>query len=165
MRRLPTLLGAGVMLFALTACGEGRSDVGFGAQPPPPPSEQQRSRIAPDDGAAGPPGRKPKGTEVPAEQVDASALPEGYPSELWTRNSGRKLVAIGQEGGCGSVRAQVTGQSAERVELVLVEENPNPSGPCTMDLRYPPVVAPIDEPLGDRTVVLTEREVDVPSDQ
>ncbi|WP_170837409.1 hypothetical protein [Actinopolyspora xinjiangensis] len=164
MRRLPTLLGACAMLFALTACAEKQSDVGFGAQPPPPPSEQQSSTGGSSGGAGQPPQRALKGTEVPAERVDASALPDGYPRQVWTRNSGREIVAIGQEGGCGSVRAEVTEQNAERVELALVEETEEPSGPCTMDLRYPPVVASLSEPLADRTVILTQREVKVPAD-
>ncbi|NYH76779.1 hypothetical protein FHR84_000093 [Actinopolyspora biskrensis] len=160
MRRLKTLLGAGMVLFALTACAEEQPDVGFGGQPPSAAEDDRSGEEQSTDGNIKPV-PKEKRTRVPAEQVDASQLPDGYPKEVWTQREGAVLVATGQEGGCGSVHARVTEQTPERIGLELVEETPKDAGPCTMDLRYPPVTAPLDEELGSRQVVLTQRETTV----
>ncbi|WP_026448882.1 lipoprotein [Actinopolyspora mortivallis] len=156
MRRLRILVGAAAVLFALTACGEQQSDVGFGGQPPPPATQESSRGDEPPK-----PVPEKERTEVPTARVDGSALPEGYPREVWTQNGGSVLVVTGQEGGCGEVRARVTEQTERRVGVELVEETPRDAGPCTMDLRYPPVTAPLDSPLGEREVVLTQRETTV----
>lgn len=157
MRRLHTTVGAGVLLIAMTACAEKQPEVGFGGQPPaPPPAKEAPSKPV-----------EPKPVEqrkpVPKQAVEASALPQGYPTEVWTQNGGRVVVATGQEGGCSNVHAEVAEQNGKKVKIVFVEETPKPSGVCTMDLRYPPVTAKLEKPLGDRTVVLTQRDVTVPA--
>lgn len=81
---------------------------------------------------------------------------------MWTQDGGSTVVTIGKEGGCSKVHAEVTDQNDKQVRLVLVEETPEPPGICTMDLRYPPVAARLEEPLGQRTVVVEERDVKVP---
>ncbi len=157
MRRLHTAVGAGVLLLAMTACAEKQPEVGFGGQPPAPPpaGEKPTKPVEPKPVEQ----RKP----VPKQSVNASRLPEGYPTEVWTQNDGKVVVVIGQEGGCSQVHAEVARENGKKVKIVLVEETPKPSGVCTMDLRYPPVTARLDAPLGDRTVVLTERNVTVPA--
>lgn len=141
----------------MTACAEKQPEVGFGGQPPTPPATEE----------APPKPVKPKPEEqrkpVAKGAIDASRLPEGYPREVWTQNGGKVVVATGQEGGCSNVHAEVAKQNGKKVKIVLVEETPKPSGVCTMDLRYPPVTATLDKPLGDRTVVLTQRDVTVPA--
>lgn len=162
MRRLHTLLGACALLFALTACAEQQPDVGFGGEPPAASKsqehgDQQRKRIKP----------KPVDQREPvaAKQVDTSALPEGHPKEVWTQRNGKVVVATGQEGGCSRVHAELVRQGPERVEVRFVDVMPKPSGPCTMDLRYPAVAVELDKTLGDRTVVLTREERTVPSEK
>lgn len=100
---------------------------------------------------------------VTGEAVDASALPRGYPSQVWTQDGESVVVATGKEGGCGHVRAEVVEQTESQVRLALIEETPEPPKMCTMDLRYPPVAARLDAPLDERRVVLEQRDVKVPA--
>ncbi|MBE9373076.1 hypothetical protein IQ251_01310 [Saccharopolyspora sp. HNM0983] len=144
-------MGAGALLLALAACAQQPSEgIGFGGQPPAPQGpvqpkpEQER---APVSGAA----------------VDASALPEGYPRQVWTQDGESVVVATGQEGGCSHVRAELVEQTDARVTLALIEETPEPPKMCTMDLRYPPVAVRLDAPLDQRQVVLEQRDVKVPA--
>jgi hypothetical protein len=151
MRRLHSTLGIAALVLGLAACGQQPAeDIGFGGQPP-----------APQPGPVEP---KPEHerVQVPAEAVDASALPEDYPRQVWTQDGGMAIVATGQEGGCSKVHAEVAEQTADHVKVILVEETPEPPGICTMDLRYPPVAVQLSQPLEDRKVVLEEKDVKVP---
>lgn len=159
MRRLHTAVGAGVLLLAVTACAEQQPEVGFGGQPPVPPSTEQEQ----PSGSVTPTPAEKRST-VPPENIDADALPEGYPREVWTQSGGTVVAATGQEGGCSSVHAEVAKQTEKKVGIVFVEETPEQAGICTMDIRHLPVKAELDAPLGERTVVLKEREVKVPSE-
>ncbi len=153
MRHVGTLL-AGVMV--LGACGGEPEGVGFGGAPQPseavPPSPPPAA-----DGPIPPPGTE----RVGPAQVDATALPEGYPRLVWTSEGGTGLGAYGQEGGCSQVRADLVEQTTETVRIIFVEVSPT-TGPCTMDLRFPPLTVLLDEPLGDRTVVLERRQIGPP---
>jgi hypothetical protein len=96
---------------------------------------------------------------VPAAQTDFSALPAGYPHEVWVSADGRTLFARGQEGGCDRVHGEVREQTAQRVMVSLVKTQSPPRGQmCTMDIRYPVVSVPQDEPLGQRTVLLLSED-------
>lgn len=96
---------------------------------------------------------------MPAAQADFSALPPGYPHEVWASADGRTLFARGQEGGCDRVHAELREQTAQRVVVSLVKTQSPPRGQmCTMDIRYPVVSVPLDEPLGQRTVVLRSED-------
>ncbi len=64
----------------------------------------------------------------------------------------------GQEGGCTQVHADVREQTPRMVRIVLVEVTTS-SGPCTMDLRFPPLAVQLDAVLGDRTVVLERQTI------
>ncbi|MET1072679.1 MAG: hypothetical protein ABWY11_08545 [Umezawaea sp.] len=98
------------------------------------------------------------GVAVPPEKIDAAALPDQYPKQVWTESEGAVIGVIGQEGGCSKVTAEVAEQSATTVRLVLVETMPSAQQMCTMDIRFPPLTAKLDAPLGDRTVVLLTRQ-------
>ncbi|RCW44002.1 hypothetical protein DFQ14_105147 [Halopolyspora algeriensis] len=158
MRRLHTTVGAGVLLLAATACAEQQPDVGFGGKPPTSSSIEQRppASVRPNP----PEGR----SNVPAKQIDATALPKSYPREVWTQHDGTVVAATGQEGGCGSVHAELTEQTAKKVGIVFIEEIPKAADACTMDIRYRPVTVELDAPLDTRTVVLEQRQVKVPSE-
>jgi len=148
MTRVGTVLAGLGLLGVLSACGGAPEGVGFGGVPPsasPAPPPVPDAPVAP-----------PGGEKIPAGQVDAAALPEGYPRLVWTQEGGSVLGAYGQEGGCTQVRADLVEQTAESVRIMFVELTPT-TGPCTMDLRFPPLTVRLDEPLGDRMVVL-ERE-------
>ncbi|MCP2168352.1 hypothetical protein LX83_005230 [Goodfellowiella coeruleoviolacea] len=158
---MATVVGAGLLLVVASACapserdsvaagsGSGGSGTVLTTSPNPPSSSADPStsdQVVPNGGTA-----------VPGDRVDATALPEGYPVQVWTEGDGTTVGVTGQEGGCGKVRAEVTGQSAAAVAIDLVETVPAGEQLCTMDLRYPPLSVRIDQPLGERTVVLTER--------
>jgi hypothetical protein len=91
---------------------------------------------------------------VPASRIDASALPEGYPQEVYTGNGGTVLSIKAQEGGCGHAFAQRAQESARQVVVTLSETPAEPGEVCTMDIRNPVVTVPLKAPLGERTVVL-----------
>lgn len=155
MRHVGTLLAGVVVLGVLGACGGQPEGVGFGGAPQP-----SEAPLSPPPAADGP--IPPPGTErVRAAQVDATALPEGYPRLVWTSEDGTELGAYGQEGGCTQVRADLVEQTAETVRIMFVEVTPT-TGPCTMDLRFPRLTVLLDEPLGDRTVVLERRQIGPP---
>ncbi|WP_367130727.1 hypothetical protein [Saccharothrix sp. HUAS TT1] len=155
MRSLGTAVGAGVLLVVLAACATS-TPVGPAAGGPTLTTAPTSSSSVeePEFDSPVPPG----GAEVPKDRVDASALPEGNPTTTWTEGDGSVLGVIAQEAGCGKASVEVAEQNAEVVELVLVETLPADQPVCTMDIRYPPLTAKLDAPLGDRQVVLTSRQ-------
>ncbi|MBP2334515.1 hypothetical protein JOF41_000693 [Saccharothrix coeruleofusca] len=156
MRSLGTAVGAAALLVALVGCATSQPGGDAGAGPTlttapsspssAPPSEEFESPV--------PPG----GTAVPEARVDATALPEGSPRAVWTEADGSVLGVIGQEAGCGRAGVEVAEQSAQVVKVVLVETLPKDQQVCTMDIRYPPLTAKLDAPLGERSVVLSTRQ-------
>lgn len=158
MRRLGgTVLGAAAVLLAV-ACGQ-QEEVGFGGQPESgssAPGQGVSSKPIPSTPAPDPvePAPPQGATAVPAPKVDASGLPEGYPRVAWTEGDGTVVGAYGvASGGCVEVRGELAEQNPQRVVLRLAEKTTS-TGPCTMEIRYPPVTVKLTEPLGDRTVVL-----------
>jgi hypothetical protein len=129
MKRLILAVSAGLIL---AGCG------GQGAQTAPGGGETLP--IAPANGP------------VPQERIDGSALPEGFPKDVAATD--RTLAVKAQEGGCGKASAEVKSQSPSAVELTLVETQPAVPQACTMDIRYPTVSVTLDQPLGERKVVL-----------
>ncbi|WP_158882972.1 hypothetical protein [Amycolatopsis anabasis] len=169
MRWKTTLVGAGLVLIAGTACANPAADSpkpaagqqpGNSAPAAPPSEEPQPAPPLPrgpghpvDPGRPGPPpaeGQQP----VPPGQLNTSALPEGYPHEASVSSDGKTLLIKAQEGGCGRASAEPKEQSGQQVVVNLVETTAQTSQMCTMDIRYPTVSVQLGEPLGDRTVVL-----------
>ncbi|MBY8849899.1 hypothetical protein [Saccharothrix longispora] len=152
---LGTALGAGALLIALVGCS---SSTPVGAQSGPTlttvPSSSAPASEEPEFDSPVP----PEGEEVPAEKITAS-VPEGTPTTVWTEEDGTVLGAIGQEGGCTRASLEITEQTAQAVKVVLVETTPADQQVCTMDIRYPPLTAKLDAPLGDRRVELSTRQV------
>lgn len=148
MRWKGLLVGSGLVLVAVMACGG--------------PSSGSSGFVAGDPSSGGnPPSSVPSGdgTPVPASQVDFSALPDGFPHEVWVSGDGRVLNVRAEEGGCGRAIAQVPEQTARRVVVDLVETRSQPRGQmCAMITRYPVVTATLAEPLGQRQVVLSAQE-------
>lgn len=160
MRRVGTILGGAVLLAALVGCADRQEGVGFGGAPdaPHPPVS---SGTAPE-AIPGKPTPPRGGTALPAVQVDAAALPDGHPRLVWISERGRVIGVYGQEGGCSRVRADLLEQTATQIRIDLVETIPT-TGPCTMDLRFPPLSVQLDEPLGQRSVLLEGRTVGPPA--
>ncbi|MGW5054436.1 hypothetical protein [Actinokineospora sp. NPDC004072] len=150
-RRIGILVGTALLALA-TACADPQSAPE--QAPVPPQSDQAQS--APGQDPQEQPGRvPPSGAEpVPADQVEAAALPAGYPVEAWTADGGTTLGLGAQEGGCGKASAEVTEQTADTVVVTIVETTPAKAEACTMDIRYVTVTAELAEPLGEREVVL-----------
>ncbi|QKV79418.1 hypothetical protein [Amycolatopsis sp. Hca4] len=163
------LLGAGLLLLTATACaansgagapaGSGPESVSStmsvtsatavpGTPTPGPPPSQTVGR--PTQGIA-------PGDDVIAEtQVDARALPEGYPRSLTRSLDGKTLILQAEEGGCRRVSARVGEQTAQHV-VVLVAVASAPKGQMCPDyLKEITVPLALAEPLGSRTVVLRQ---------
>ncbi|TWP49028.1 hypothetical protein FKR81_25455 [Lentzea tibetensis] len=97
--------------------------------------------------------------EVPREKVDAGSLSDTYRRDAYVFNDGRDIQVFGLAGGCKEAKAEVTGQSAEVVQVTLVTITRQPSGTmCTQELRQVPLTVRLDAPLGDRQLALESRE-------
>lgn len=98
-----------------------------------------------------PPGAVP----VPGSQVNASALPVGYPREVWTEQGGMVLGVDAEQGGCFNSTAVLTQQTAAEVTVRLTQGSIGAQAKaCPMYLTYKPVTVHLAAPLGQRTVVL-----------
>lgn len=111
------------------------------------------------DGPVVPPGV----TEVPAAQIDASALPEYYEQRgrVWVFDDGFSLqmFAAGSSG-CTDAEAVVVDQSADSVKILLRPlSGPQGGRPddsvCTAVMAPRPVVVQLDTPLRDRKILLS----------
>jgi hypothetical protein len=155
-------LSIGAILLACAACGQ-NEDVGFGGAPATtsadlPTTAQATPSVQPPDGDPMHPKPPPGAVAVPAARVDASALPPGYPSVVWTVGDGSTVGAYGQAGGCTEASADVPEQTTQYV-VVRITETTLSAGACTMELRVPPLAVTLDAPLGDRTVILQRRQL------
>jgi hypothetical protein len=153
MKRLGTVVGAGVLLLLMSACAgtqESQDSAGDNR-----PTETSTSAEPDKQPARTPPSG---GQEVPAGQLDTAALPKGYPVLVWTENGGRTLGAVAQEGGCGRASLEVAAQDASQVVLTMIETVPAEPKMCTMDLRYPKLTTELEQPLDQRTVVLKNEQ-------
>jgi hypothetical protein len=158
MRSIGTVVSAGVLLLVATACATSEPKIETGAGNGPELTTSAPAPVPPSEEIA--PGEPPPngGTPVPADKVDATALPEGSPHSVWTEGDGRTLGVIGQEGGCSKASLEVAEQSPTAVRVVLVETMPTKQEMCTMDIRFPPLTVNLDAPLAERPVVLTTRQ-------
>jgi hypothetical protein len=177
-----------VAVFALAACGEqpaasdgaGQStEVQFSqtkadpeppsviAEPTPPAEAKPRDPSTGEPpvtiGPSGP--VVPDGvTEVPASQIDASAVVtySEYGKRVWMFDGGFSLQLFGDAtSSCGDVQAIVTDQAADSVTIdVRAVDQPQGGGPdddkiCASVMTPKPIVVTLDTPLQDRMVVLS----------
>jgi hypothetical protein len=146
------LLGAALLL---TGCGGTSSPPPPGAGSPPtvatgaPPAATPTPAVADPLTATPPDGT----TALDASRVEVRELPPGFPTLVWTRGP-RTLGVFGRAGGCTETNAQVVDQTAEAVTLRVVQTTTS-TGPCTRELRYPPLEVTLAADLGARRVVLT----------
>jgi hypothetical protein len=166
-RRTASLLAvAAAVVLTGTACAEPHTQVGapvrqasepatplpmpsaVDPQPAPPLPEAPGQPVAP------PAGGNPEAQPLAGERVDGSALPEEYPREVSVVGDGRMLAILAKEGGCSRASAKLTKQSGTQVVVTLVETTPKQERACTMDIRFPTLSVTLDQPLGDREVVL-----------
>jgi len=102
-------------------------------------------------------------TEVPANQVDSSALPNyfEYGAKVWTFDDGFALqLFAAASSGCSDAEATVVDQSADSVKI-LVRPMDGPQGgqpddgACTAVMTPRPVTVTLDTPLRDRKIYLS----------
>lgn len=115
-----------------------------------PPGGTSTPPVPPDPLTAEPPAGT---TALDPSRVDVRGLPPGFPTLVWTRGP-RTLGVYGRAGGCTEASAQVVEQTPREVTLRVVQTTTSP-GPCTRELRYPPLEVTLAEDLGTRQVVLT----------
>jgi hypothetical protein len=147
MRRLGTVVGAGILMVLVAACGSqpGGSFAGGGGL-----------TTSPTTAPAIPGVRVPAGAvPVPDNQVNATSLPAAFPRTVWLTKNGTVLGFYGEAGGCFTSSATVTQQTDSQVTVRLVQQEPGTgSHMCPLYLRYKPMSVPLAKPLGTRTVVL-----------
>jgi hypothetical protein len=165
------MVGTGAFLLMATACAGQDMSTGRPASggtsaaptgsvtPSPSPSPSPSESVLPAPPTANPPGKPrltvPEGsTPVPADKIDATALPDGFPREVWTANGGTVLNIRAQEGGCGHALGEAAEQTSDRVVVNLSETKAQTGQMCTMDIRYPVLSVALAAPLDQRTVVL-----------
>ncbi|MFI5612142.1 hypothetical protein [Amycolatopsis sp. NPDC051903] len=162
MRYLTKLVGTGLILATVTACGS-QGTMATNPAPGGDSSAASGSISTSPSAVPKPPGNPPGvsrfdfppgSTPVPASQVDATALPSGFPNQVKTDNGGTILNLRAQEGGCGHALGEATEQTAQKVVVDLSETKAQTGQMCTMDLRYPVLSVALAAPLGERTVVL-----------
>ena len=136
-----------------------------GTTPPPAPDTGTPPTVATGAPPAGTPAATPAPpdpltatppdgtTALDASRVEARGLPPGFPTLAWTRGA-RTLGVYGRAGGCTEASAQVVDQTADAVTLRVVQTTTS-TGPCTRELRYPPLEVTLADDLGARRVVLT----------
>ncbi|MET7994110.1 hypothetical protein ABZU76_24770 [Amycolatopsis sp. NPDC005232] len=164
MRYLTKLVGTGLILATVTACGaQGTmaTNPASGGDSVAPSGSISTSPSPVPKPLPNPPGKPrlevPEGsTPVPADQVDAKALPPGFPHEVYTANGGTIINVRAEEGGCGHALGEAIEQTAQHVVLDLSETKAQTGQMCTMDLRYPYISVALAAPLGERTVVLKQ---------
>ena len=127
-------------------------------KPQNPVSGEPPVTIGPD-GPVVPPGV----TEVPAAQVDATALPQyvEFGNKVWQYNDGFSLqMFAAATSGCAGVEAFVADQSADAVKIIVRSlDQPQGGRPddsvCTQVMTPVPVTVTLDQPLRDRMVLLS----------
>jgi hypothetical protein len=161
MRYLAKVVGTGAFLLMATACGGRQMPAASGGESVAPTavSPSPSESVLPAPPTANPPGKPrltvPEGsTPVPADKIDATALPDGFPREVWTANGGTVLNIRAQEGGCGHALGEAAEQAGDHVVVNLSETKAQTNQMCTMDIRYPVISVALVTPLDQRTVVL-----------
>jgi hypothetical protein len=155
MKRLGTVVGAGVLLLLASACAnqqESQDNAGNDSRPTETsaPAQNQPDRQ---------PARTPPsgGEKVSDGQLDTKSLQKGYPVMVWTEDDGTTVGVVAQEGGCGKASVE-NAETDSQVMITMIQTTPKAPQACTMDLRYPKLTTELKAPLGDRKVVLKNVE-------
>jgi hypothetical protein len=134
-------------------------------EPAPPAGKPQNPSSGEPPVSLGPDGPVvPDGvTEVPAAQVDATAVPTyfEYGNKVWEYDGGFSLQMFAAAStSCAGVEARVVDQSSDTVKI-LVQPLDQPQGGspdggvCSMVMTPRPVTVTLDSPLQDRKIVLS----------
>ncbi|WP_329049587.1 hypothetical protein OG738_42540 [Amycolatopsis sp. NBC_01488] len=159
-----TLLGTGLLLLTLTACGAANTAAPAGSSTGP-ETTSVSSSVPGSPSVAPPPsqtvGRPTQGIapgdDVLAEsQVDARGLPEGYPRSLTRSTDGKTLILQAEEGGCRRVSAHVGDQTPQQVVVLVAVTAAKKGQMCPDYIKEISVPLALAAPLGTRTVVLRQ---------
>jgi hypothetical protein len=188
MRAALLFTGLAVVAAGLTACADDAAPTGT-TDPGTRPSQVTTSPSVtqlPNEPSAKPPvkpARPPSGTpsapvtlspqgelvvpagveQVPAAQVDASALPVYYEhhGDVWVFDDGYSLeMFAAASSGCTDAEAVVVDQSTDDIRITLRPlpsppgGRPDSGGACTAVMTPRPVTVRLDQPLGDRMIYL-----------
>lgn len=194
MRALLTAATAALTLCVLAGCGDASTPAASdqtttpstaSTTPAVPPSKTPPETPTPSDVTSPPAAGKPQNPtggeplltiesgkvvvpagvkELPASQVDASALPqyEGeFSRKAWLHDDGFTVEVIGYaSSGCTGVEGRVVDQTPDAVKIVLNPLDQQPGGKpddsmCTTVMTPRPVAVTLDQPLQDRKVMLS----------
>ncbi len=154
MKRLGTVVGAGVLLLLASACANPQESQDNAGDTRPTETSAPADTEPDRQPARTPPSG---GEKVSAGQLDTKALSKNYPVMVWTEDDGRTVGVVAQEGGCGKASVE-NAETPTQVTITMVETTPTEPKACTMDLRYPKLTTELKEPLGDRKVVLKSEQ-------
>lgn len=149
MRRIA---GCAVAALVLAGCAGSDGDEGP-AEKPPATAPSTGTPVPSDEGST-----EPAGAKLSGRQIDASALPKGYPVHVEVPVDATTLIVTAQESGCTKASAELLDETRERVIVLLVHTRPPGNPMCTMDIRYPKLVVQTESELGDRIVELKAEE-------
>ena len=160
-----TLLGTGLLLLTLTACGAAGTAGAPGSTGPETPTTSASSSVPGSPTVAPPPsqtvGRPTQGIapgdDVIAEsQIDARGLPEGYPRSFTRSTDGKTLILQAEEGGCRHISAHVGDQTPQQVVVLVAVSAAKKGQMCPDYIKEITLPLTLAEPLGTRTVVLRQ---------
>jgi hypothetical protein len=155
-----TLLGTGLLLLTLTACGAANTAAPAGSStgPETPTTSSVPSVAPPPSQTVGRPtqGIAPGDDVIAETQVDARGVPEGYPRSLFRATDGRTLTLQAEEGGCRRISARVGDQTAQQVVVLVTVTAPQKGQMCPDYIKEIRIPLALAAPLGSRTVVLRQ---------
>lgn len=94
---------------------------------------------------------------MPSGQVQGQAGKHGS-QRVFTADGGHTLGLVVEQQGCEKVDAALTGTSAAQVVVTVTRtDTAKPGAMCPMYITLKRVTVHLDEPLGDRTVVLHKK--------
>lgn len=160
-----TLLGTGLLLLTLTACGAGSAGAPAPGSTGPETPTTSATAVPGSPTAAPPPsqtvGRPTQGivagdNAIAESQVDARGLPEGFPRTLVRSTDGKTLTLQAEEGGCRRVAAHVGDQTPQQVVVLISVTAAKKGQMCPDYIKDVSIPLPLAAPLGSRTVVLRQ---------
>ncbi|WP_020657958.1 hypothetical protein [Amycolatopsis benzoatilytica] len=168
MRITGKILGAGALLLIVTACGGGATSGAGSPSSSSAPSSGTASTpvsvpssvsVAPPPSGA-PPKSQPTQSVPPGDtalapgQLDASALPDGYPHDVSLANGGTVVVIQAEEAGCNKLSAKAGEQTPSQVVILVTVAKPPRGQMCPFHVREVTLTVPLSAPLGARKLVL-----------
>lgn len=173
MRNAVKLLGTGLLLVTVTACGAstGSSAGAPGSTGPETPTTAPTAPTSasptlpgtptpapPPPGTVGRPtqGIAPGDDVIAETQVDARGLPEGYPRTLTRSLDGRSVILGAEEGGCRRISARLGDQTPAQVVVLITVTSAQKGQMCPDYIKEISIPLTLAAPLGTRTVVLRQ---------